>query len=216
MYISHVFGVCVSWYRAESYKHYRTSSIVPMSPSSPIRNLPHLNLSRSLLSPPLPPSHHRRYPTGAIVALALAEGAALTVAVALALALELASASFPIPSSTPLFSRQITAMTPPAMTMKKRIQKSQQMRVRRFFFDCWRASQDSLWGRRCVSAREGMRWCGGPTCASSLPAARSPRRGGRRRRSASRRRDPARRPLLRDVVFVGAPRVVLRLRRRCG
>ena len=106
------------------------------------------------ISPPVLP-HHHLYPTGAIVALALGVAPTLIVAVALEVALALAlacaeSPSFPIPFSTPLFISTMTAMTPPAMRAASRIQKSQQMRVRRFFLDCWRASQDSLGGgKRC-------------------------------------------------------------------
>lgn len=86
----------------------------------------------------LPPTSHHRTNAGAAVTLAL--GTALIVsfpAAALALALALASAaSFPNPSNTPLFNRIITAMTAPATRAASKIQKSQQMRVRRFFFDC--------------------------------------------------------------------------------
>lgn len=75
-----------------------------------------------------------RYADAVAVALALTDALAL----ALALAVELASASapFPIPLNTPLSINTITAITAPATTMAKRIQKSQQILVRRFFLDC--------------------------------------------------------------------------------
>lgn len=92
--------------------------------------------------------HHRRYAPDSAVGVAVALGITLALAVALelalALALALASASLPMLFNTPLLIRTMTAITAPATMMANRIQKSQQMRVRRFFFDCWRASQDSL------------------------------------------------------------------------
>lgn len=142
----------------ERNTHYRTSSISFSSP--PVRLM--FPASPSAWAVPSPSTlrstfpHYRRYPMGGGVALALGcanpppSPPAPTVAVALALALALALSSafscavLPKSSSMPLFSSQMTAITPAAMTMPSTIQKSQQIRVRRFFLDCWRASQDSL------------------------------------------------------------------------